>query len=160
MREIKEAKLHSDTKTIIDTWERSVRATHHFLDEDYLLEIKELFPSFLKDVRVYKSQNKECFEGFIGIDNKKIEMLFIEPIHFGKGVGKSLVNFVIKEFGVDRVDVNEQNKGALGFYQKLGFEVYSRSSKDGMGKNYPILHLKLTKGSKFLNPSAILSYKK
>jgi len=46
------------------------------------------------------------------------------------------------EFGTDRVDVNEQNQEALGFYNHLGYEVTGRSPIDGQGRPFPILHLK------------------
>ncbi|WP_374755463.1 hypothetical protein [Runella slithyformis] len=44
---------------------------------------------------------------------------------------------------VQRVDVNEQNPQALGFYERMGFAVISRSALDGLGKPYPLLHLQL-----------------
>jgi putative acetyltransferase len=42
-----------------------------------------------------------------------------------------------------RVDCNEQNEQALGFYLKMGFEVIGRSELDGTNKPYPILHMRL-----------------
>ncbi len=45
--------------------------------------------------------------------------------------------------GPSRVDVNEQNEQALGFYQHLGFSVIGRSPLDGQGKPYPLLHMEL-----------------
>jgi len=42
-----------------------------------------------------------------------------------------------------KVDVNEQNDQALGFYKGNGFKVISRSEMDSSGKPYPILHLEL-----------------
>ena len=42
-----------------------------------------------------------------------------------------------------KVDVNEQNPDAVGFYKHVGFEVTSRSPLDGMGKPFPILHMAL-----------------
>ncbi|SPU55612.1 Uncharacterized N-acetyltransferase YjaB [Brevundimonas vesicularis] len=43
------------------------------------------------------------------------------------------------------VDVNEQNIQALGFYERLGFKVTSRSAVEGQGRPYPLLHLRLAK---------------
>ena len=72
-----------------------------------------------------------------------MEMLFLSPDFFGKGLGKQLINFVIKEMQVNKVDVNEQNNSAVAFYKKLGFETYERTENDNQGKNYPILKMKL-----------------
>ena len=44
---------------------------------------------------------------------------------------------------VTKVDVNEQNNQAVGFYKHIGFNTYKRSDLDGEGKEYPILHMRL-----------------
>jgi hypothetical protein len=41
------------------------------------------------------------------------------------------------------VDVNEQNGQAVGFYLRMGFATEGRSELDGMGKPYPLLHMRL-----------------
>lgn len=70
-----------------------------------------------------------------------IEMLFSHPDVMGKGYGSRLLRFAVEHKGVSKVDVNEQNQRALGFYQKHGFRVTGRDAFDGEGKPYPILHL-------------------
>jgi len=47
------------------------------------------------------------------------------------------------ELNAERLDVNEQNPQALGFYLHEGFEVIGRSETDGLGQPYPLLHMKL-----------------
>lgn len=47
----------------------------------------------------------------------------------------------IAALGARRVDVNEQNEQALGFYRRLGFAQVGRSPLDGEGRPYPLLHL-------------------
>lgn len=44
---------------------------------------------------------------------------------------------------ITKVDVNEQNPQAIGFYEKMGFKPIGRSEKDGSGKPYPIIHMSL-----------------
>lgn len=70
-------------------------------------------------------------------------MLFIDPEFRGKGVGRVLTKFAVKDLKIEKVDVNEQNLRAVGFYEKLGFKLIGRSELDGQGKPYPILHLKI-----------------
>jgi putative acetyltransferase len=81
--------------------------------------------------------------GFIGVADKKIEMLFLDPKYFGQGLGKMLMNFAISELAADKVDVNEQNIKAVNFYKKFGFEIIERTEKDDQGRNYPLLRMKL-----------------
>lgn len=73
-------------------------------------------------------------------------MLFIAPQMRGRGIGKLLVNYAVEHQGVWKVDVNEQNEQAVGFYQKMGFSVVGRSPVDNQGKPYPLLHMELVLG--------------
>lgn len=133
-----------DFPVLIDIWERSVRATHDFLAE---VEINNLKPLILNEyfhhVLLHKYVQDGQIVGFIGTSSDNIEMLFIDPEFRGKGVGRVLTNFAITELKIENVDVNEQNLQALGFYKKRGFQVIGRSELDGQGKPYPILHLKI-----------------
>ena len=83
--------------------------------------------------------------GFIGIDENKVEMLFIKSKYFKKGIGKKLLEYVIKNHNINELDVNEQNQNAVNFYKYMGFEVINRSEKDGFGKPFPLLHMKLNR---------------
>lgn len=58
-------------------------------------------------------------------------------------MGRLLVADAIHRLGATRVDVNEQNEQALGFYRRLGFEVVGRSALDGQGRPYPLLHMSI-----------------
>ena len=49
------------------------------------------------------------FAAFAGIDGDMLEMLFVAPQARGKGVGRQLVEYLVRECGIRRVDVNEQN---------------------------------------------------
>ena len=58
-------------------------------------------------------------------------------------MGARLTAYAIEHQGATKVDVNEQNVQALGFYEHVGFAVVSRSPVDGQGKPYPLLHMEL-----------------
>ncbi|MNP71426.1 putative N-acetyltransferase YjaB [compost metagenome] len=79
--------------------------------------------------------------GFIGTAGENVEMLFVAPDRHGRGIGRALLEHALAE-GACKVDVNEQNPQAVGFYLRLGFVQYDRSEVDGSGKPFPILHLR------------------
>lgn len=135
----------SDYDEITCVWEASVRATHHFLSEEDILFFKPLIRNeYLKSVDLYIIKGeKEQILAFIGIDKQNIEMLFIHPSVRGKGLGKRLLSFAIKQHKAYKVDVNEQNKQALEFYLHLGFQIVSKDDTDESGKPFPILHMVL-----------------
>ncbi len=135
----------ADHLKLIEVWEASVRATHDFLTEDDLQELKPLILEHYfdaVDLRCAKNAHGEI-QGFCGVHDGNIEMLFISPDTRGKGIGALLSAHAIKEQGASKVDVNEQNEQALGFYQHIGFKVIGRSPVDGQGKPYPLLHMAL-----------------
>jgi putative acetyltransferase len=137
------AAKEKDFPVIIELWERSVRATHHFLPEEYLQQIKTLMPSILPAVQLFILHDRNQIAGFLGIAEKKIEMLFIHPDSRGKGIGRQLTEFAIHKLQANKVDVNVQNEHALGFYQRMGFVVTGRGETDGLGKPYPLLLMEL-----------------
>jgi len=135
----------NDYETLINIWENSVRATHDFLKEEDLQFYKPLILNeYFHHVSLFchKDSNLEI-TGFMGIESDSLEMLFINPVSRGKGVGKELLIYAIKHQKVKWVDVNEQNAQAIGFYKHMGFHVVNRSEFDGAGKLYPILHMEL-----------------
>ena len=140
----------AEHQQLLDIWEASVRATHDFLNENDLQELKPLILEHYfdaVDLRCAKTSNGEIL-GFCGVHDGNIEMLFISPDARGKGIGRLLANHAIHIQGATNVDVNEQNEQAIGFYLHLGFVVNSRSPIDGQGKPYPLLHLAISQSSK------------
>ena len=126
-------------------WEDSVRETHLFLSEDAIAEIKQFVPEALREVAhlVVSVNDLEEPIGFIGVQDRSIEMLFIAPDQRGKGIGKELVRYGIETFAINRVTVNEQNPQAIGFYEHLGFKIYKRTEIDEQGRPYPLLYMEL-----------------
>lgn len=130
---------------LIALWEASVRATHDFLHPDDIHFFKSLVERIdFNSFQVYCSfDEKNRMVGILGVSDKKLEMLFIIPDQIGKGVGRELMEFVLDKLHVDKVDVNEGNGKAIGFYRKFGFSMYDRTPVDDHGKPYPIIKMKL-----------------
>ncbi|WP_300485279.1 GNAT family N-acetyltransferase [Flavobacterium sp.] len=135
-----------DYVEITGVWEASVRATHTFLTEDDIQYYKPLIlKEYLKAVTLFCTRDQNEITGFLGLDDDKIEMLFIRPDYRGKGVGKALLDFAVTEKKARKVDVNEQNEQAVGFYEYLGFKTVKREPLDPSGKPFPILSMELQK---------------
>jgi len=135
-----------DIPRLFDIWEASVQATHDFLHPDDFLVLVPVVERTLREFTplhcVRDAAGQAC--AFMGVSEGMIEMLFVDPPYRGQGAGRALVEFAIAQLGATQVDVNEQNRQALGFYERMGFVVESRSEQDPYGKPYPILHLALT----------------
>jgi putative acetyltransferase len=142
-------KIETTTKAeyceLIEVWESSVRASHDFLTGADILLLKPLIVDHYfdaVDLRVVKNEHSEIV-GFIGVAQGNVEMLFISPEHRNKGIGSLLLKYAIANQSVTKVDVNEQNPDAVGFYKHAGFSITGRSPLDGQGKPFPLLHMEL-----------------
>ena len=130
-------------KELYDIWEKSVRATHLFLTENDIKNISQyVMPALKKVENLIILEYKNKIAGFIGIENKKIEMLFLDPVNAGLGFGRKLIEYAKKNYKVNEVVVNEQNENAYKFYEHMGFKVYKRSEYDEQGNSFPILYMR------------------
>ena len=87
--------------------------------------------------------------GFMGVQENRLEMLFLDPEARGQGLGARLLCLGarllclgMEQYGVSELTVNEQNPAAAGFYRHMGFAVYRRSELDEQGGPYPILYMR------------------
>ncbi|MEQ3339376.1 GNAT family N-acetyltransferase [Clostridium butyricum] len=131
-------------ENLLDVWESSVKATHLFLSDDEINNIKQYVPQALNDIinLVIVENDKGNPVGFMGIAGKMLEMLFISNESRGQGIGKQLLQYGIENYSINELAVNEQNPLAKGFYEHMGFEVYKRTELDEQGNPYPLLYMK------------------
>ena len=133
---------------LVQVWESAVKATHHFLKEEDFEFYKNLMPQFLNAVTLKSLKDENgLILGFIGTADGNLEMLFVHADTRGKGIGKSLLLYAVQELKITKVDVNQDNPQAVGFYERFGFQTYKVSETDGFGKPYPILHMNLIKNT-------------
>lgn len=130
---------------LLEVWEDSVKATHLFLSNEEIKNIKEYVPQAIFGVSHLVIIENESHQpiAFMGIEDTKLEMLFIKNSERGKGIGKQLLNYGIEKYNVNELAVNEQNPNAKGFYEYMGFKTYKRTELDEQGNPYPILYMRL-----------------
>lgn len=131
-------------QALLNVWEKSVRATHLFLSENEIINIKQYVPQALSKIEhlvIAKDENHTPV-AFMGIEKESLEMLFLTPEERGKGLGKQLIQYGIEHYAVKKLAVNEQNPQAKGFYEHMGFQVYKRTDHDEQGNPYPLLYMR------------------
>lgn len=127
---------------LLKIWEHSVRATHHFLSNEEIIKLKAYVPQAFSQVdHLFVARVQQKTVGFIGINDQKVEMLFVDSSARDNGYGKQLLKYVIQQYDINELAVNEQNPQAVGFYEHLGFQIVARSETDDQGQPYPILRL-------------------
>ena len=132
---------------LLEVWENSVKATHLFLSNEEIENIKKYVPQAISEIShlIIVENDNNIPIGFMGIENQKLEMLFITNNERGKGFGKQLINYGIENYNGDELAVSEHNLNSKKFYEHIGFKVYKRSELDEQGNPYPILYMILEK---------------
>ena len=132
---------------LLEIWEDSVKATHLFLSTKEIENIKKYVPQALNEVSHLIIMENESSKpiAFMGINDTRLEMLFVANNERGKGIGKQLLKYGIENYNVNELTVNEQNLSAMEFYEHLGFRIYKKTEKDEQGNPYPILYMRLEK---------------
>jgi putative acetyltransferase len=133
-----------ESDRVLEVWEASVRATHHFLSESDIQFFKPLVLQGLMalDHLDCVRDRQGTVVGFVGVSGHKMEALFVHPAFHRAGIGRRLVRHAVVELGATAVDVNEQNSAAVEFYRRIGFEIEGRSELDSTGKPFPLLHMR------------------
>lgn len=133
----------ADGARLLDIWRSAIDATHDFLDPADRRSLDKEVSRFLPHAPAWLATDADDRAvGFMLIEGTHMEALFIDPAWHGKGVGRALVSHGLALHPAMTTDVNEQNEGALTFYERMGFARTGRSEKDGQGRPYPLLHLR------------------
>lgn len=132
----------ADYDRLMEIWSSAVLATHDFLNPTDFELFATLIPTeFFPQLEVYLLERNGEIVAFFAVSADNLEMLFVDAVSHGQGLGKIAVHYVLDRLQVYKVDVNEQNPQAIQFYLRMGYAQKGRSEKDGMGKPYPLLHL-------------------
>ena len=94
---------------LLKVWEASVRATHLFLSDAEVKQIKTYVPQALAGVEHLIVAENESGQpiAFMGTEENRLEMLLLAPSERGKGLGKQLIQYGVQNYGIQEVTVNE-----------------------------------------------------
>lgn len=132
----------ADVANLTRIWETSVRAAYDFLAEGDIDFYRPYLLAGLMDGEVWVAEDDGALAGFCVLaGGNTLAMLFVDPAHQRRGVGRALIVHARALKGPLLVEVNEQVTGNVTFYQKCGFAVTGRSDTDAAGNPYPIVFM-------------------
>lgn len=94
-----------------------MQATHLFLSAPEIAAIRTYVPQALCGVEhlIVAQDESGTPVGFMGVQENRLEMLFLDPEARGQGLGARLLCLGMEQYGVSELTVNEQNPAAAGF---------------------------------------------
>lgn len=132
----------ADIAALTRIWEESVRAAYDFLAEGAIDLYRPYLLAGLMAGEVWVAEENHAPQGFCVLAGENtLAMLFVDPARQRRGVGRALITHAQALKGPLIVEVNEQVKGNVTFYQKCGFAVTGRSDTDAAGNPYPIVFM-------------------
>lgn len=133
----------ADAARALEIWRDAVDVTHQFLSAAHRADIDAIVVEWLPtaDLWLVDDENGRPV-GFMAMDGKLIDALFVDPAVHGRGYGTALLNQALKLAPDAIVDASEQATNALPFYEARGFVRTGRSETDPGGRPYPLVHLK------------------
>ena len=100
-------------------------------------EVEELNSS-----RKFVANIDEEVVGFVGVDDKYLAWLYVDPAHYGQGIGRELLRIGLREIGEGAwTIVLDGNHSAIKLYESEGFQEVKRFVGDNAG--YPCTGVKL-----------------
>ena len=96
----------------------------------------------LKKCWKYVAFDDELVVGFVGVDNKYLAWLYIDPQQYGQGIGRQLLKIALQEIGDGAwTIVLNGNHKAIKLYESEGFREVKRYSGENNG--YPVTCINL-----------------
>ena len=122
----------NDLKIIMDIWLSANVSAHNFISEEYWNNHFEEVRTAISSSEIYVFEDS-VIKGFVGLKGNYIAGIFIKEEFQSKGIGGKLISF-LKTFKPELIlNVYEQNKNAVEFYEKHGFQISQKNVEEETG---------------------------
>lgn len=130
----------ADINRVADIWLKTNLKAHYFIPEQYWTNNYEVVKEMLPQAEVYVYEDDKIIQGFIGINDKYIEGIFVSDEMQSCGIGKLLLEYIKNKKARLRLNVYQKNARAISFYQREGFDIQCEGFDDDTGeKEYTML---------------------
>ena len=115
-----------DLDYVVKIWLESNIQAHSFIKSDYWKENKEEVRKMLPHSLIQVAEIDGNIVGFIGMNETRIEGLFVSSDFQSRGIGHSLIEWAKTGNEELTLSVYQKNQRALQFYLKEGFVIGER----------------------------------
>lgn len=115
-----------DLEQILEIWINENISAHSFINKEYWIDNYKFVKQELPKSKVYVYELNNKIIGFIGLNNKYIEGIFVKGKMKSQGIGKELIKKAKQINKELKLNVYEKNIRAIRFYEKQGFIITKR----------------------------------
>ncbi|MXO66705.1 GNAT family N-acetyltransferase [Altericroceibacterium endophyticum] len=134
----------TDLKKLSRIWLDASLLSHPFIGEKRLLERRNLIEEqYLPNAQTWVACIDHQPSGFISLLDTFVGGLFVSPEQQGRGIGRKLIAHSLNLKGELELEVYTDNRQAMSFYTRLGFQELSRRSLDDDGNDFENARLRL-----------------
>ena len=132
--------LNGDIDRVADIWLKTNLKAHYFISNQYWKSNYELVKEMMSQYEVYVFEADKMTQGFVGLNDKYIEGIFVSDEMQSCGIGKLLLDYVKDKKVSLRLNVYQKNARAIPFYQREGFIIQCEGLDEATGeKEYTML---------------------
>lgn len=114
----------SDVDAVVSVWRVASDLAHPFLtkefQDDAAVKVRNVYLQFAE---TWVKEVDDEVIGFIALIENEVGALFISPMHHGKGMGRELMDFAVRQKGSVTVEVFKENPIGRKFYDRYGFRI-------------------------------------
>jgi putative acetyltransferase len=121
--------LNGDIDRVADIWLKTNLKAHYFISNQYWKSNYELVKEMMSQYEVYVFEADKMIQGFVGLNDKYIEGIFVSDEMQSCGIGKLLLDYVKDKKVSLRLNVYQKNARAISFYQREGFIAEKKGCK-------------------------------
>ena len=130
-----------DLEAILAIWHQASTLAHPFLDSAFVEKVKEDMRNlYVPNSETWVFEENDTVIGFVSMMGNEIGGLFVLPNHHSKGIGTTLVNYMLTIHKELEVEVFEKNSIGQAFYNKYGFKQVKQFLHEQ--SNHSVLRLK------------------
>ena len=112
--------LNGDIDRIADIWLKTNLKAHYFISNQYWKSNYELVKEMMSQYEVYVFEADKMIQGFVGLNDKYIEGIFVSDEMQSCGIGKLLLDYVKDKKVSLRLNVYQKNARAISFTKEKG----------------------------------------
>lgn len=113
---------NNDIERIMQIWLDTNISVHKYIPQEYWTSNAKYVKEAIQEAEVYVYEDNKEIIGFIGINTRHIEGIFVEEKYRNQGIGKELIAYCKTKYDKLTLEVYSKNTKAIKFYEREQFK--------------------------------------